>query len=120
MPIRLFGDLVRSLGLITALLAVPTADAFVVASWTGVLRDTAGRPIGEATVRLRSRSGDHGYTATTSASGNFAFTGIVATDYKLSVEAAGNTWYAANAVIRPASERARLQQVTVAGGGHDD
>src|SRR6266478_6083007 len=98
MPIRLFGDLVRSLGLITALLAVPTADAFMVASWTGVLRDTAGRPIGEATVRLRSRSGDHGYTATTSASGNFAFTGIVATDYKLSVEAAGNTWYAANAV----------------------
>jgi len=98
MPIRLFGDLVRSLGLITALLAVPTADAFVVASWTGVLRDTAGRPIGEATVRLRSRSGDHGYTATTSASGNFAFTGIVATDYKLSVEAAGNTWYAANAI----------------------
>ncbi len=98
MPIRLFGDLVRSLGLITALLAVPTADAFVVASWTGVLRDTAGRPIGEATVRLRSRSGDHGYTATTSASGNFAFSGIVATDYKLSVEAAGNTWYAANAI----------------------
>src|SRR5260370_8493278 len=96
MPIRLFGDLVRSLGLITALLAVPTADAFVVASWTGVLRDTAGRPIAEATVRLRSRSGDHGYTAPTSASGNFPFTGIVSPAYKLSLETPGNPCYPPN------------------------
>src|SRR6266849_6020003 len=97
MPIRL-GNLVRSLCLIAALLAVPMANAFVASSWSGVLRDTTGKPIGEATLKLRSKSGDRDYIATTSASGNFAFTGMAATDYELSVEAAGNIWHAANPV----------------------
>jgi len=97
MPIRL-GDPVRSLCLIATLLAVPMAAAFVAASWNGVLRDAAGKPIAEATVRLRSKSGDRDYTATTSANGNFAFAGIVATDYEISVEASGNTWHAASLV----------------------
>ena len=82
-----------------ALLAVPTADALAAASWSGVLRDAAGKPIGEATVRLRSKSANHDYAATTSASGSFAFTGIGATDYDLSVEAAGNTWHAAHSLL---------------------
>ena len=108
MPTRL-GNLVRSLCLIAALLAVPTADAFAAASWSGVLRDAAGKPIGEATVRLRSKSGDHDYTARTSANGNFAFTGIAATDYELSVEASGNTWHAANPVTIKDEEHAHHQ-----------
>jgi Carboxypeptidase regulatory-like domain len=92
------GHVARSLCLIAALMAVPMAGAFGAASWSGVLRDSGGKPIGEATVRLRSRSGDHAYTATTSATGNFAFTGMSATDYELSVEASGNTWHAAQTV----------------------
>jgi hypothetical protein len=97
MPIRL-GDSVRSLCLIAALLAVPMAAASVAASWNGVLRDAAGKPIGEAIVRLRAQSGDHDYTTTTSVNGTFAFAGIVATDYELSVESSGNTWHAASLV----------------------
>jgi hypothetical protein len=92
------GDGVCSLFLLAALLMVPVAEAFVGASWSGVLRDTAGKPVGEATVKLRSKSGSRDYTARTSAAGSFAFTRVLATDYELSVEAAGNTWHAANPV----------------------
>ena len=71
----------RLLCLIAALLAVPMASAFVAVSWRGVLRDSAGKPIGEATVRLRSKIGDRDYAVKTSASGDFAFTGLTATDF---------------------------------------
>src|SRR5437867_1744460 len=90
------GNPVRSLCLLAALLAVPMANAFVSASWSGVLRDAAGKPVGEATVKLRSKSGDRNYTAVTSESGAFAFTGMAANDYEISVETSGNSWRAAN------------------------
>src|SRR5713226_2716939 len=92
------GNPVRSLCLIVALLAVLTAGAFGASSWSGVLRDGVGKPIGEATVRLRSKSRDRDYAATTSASGNFALSGMAATDYELSVEASGNSWHATSLV----------------------
>ena len=88
------GDVVRPLYLIAALAAAPLASAFVAASWSGVLRDYAGKPVSSATIRLHSTAADHDYTATTSGSGNFTFTGIVATNYDLSIEAAGNVWHA--------------------------
>jgi hypothetical protein len=74
------------------------ANAFVAASWSGVLRDAAGKPVGEAKVKLRSKSGDRNYTAVTSESGGFAFTGMAANDYEISVETSGNSWRAANPV----------------------
>jgi len=92
------GNPVRSLCLVAALLAVPMANAFVAASWSGVLRDAAGKPVGEAKVKLRSKSGDRNYTAVTSESGGFAFTGMAANDYEISVETSGNSWRAANPV----------------------
>jgi carboxypeptidase family protein/TonB-dependent receptor-like protein len=97
MSIRL-GNPVRSLWLIIALLAVPTAYALAGASWSGVLRDTVGKPVGDATIRLHSKSGDRDYTATSSANGSFVFTGVAATDYELSVEVSGNTWRAAHSL----------------------
>ncbi len=97
MPTRL-GSPVRSLCLIAIWLTVSTAYALASASWNGVLRDASGKPVGEASVRLRSKSGDRDYTAQTSAAGNFAFTGIAATNYDVSVEAGGNTWHAASPV----------------------
>jgi Carboxypeptidase regulatory-like domain len=93
------GDVVRPLYLIVALVAAPLASAFVAASWSGVLRDYAGKPVSAATIRLHSTATDHDYTATTSGSGNFTFTGIVATNYDLSIEAAGNVWHAATPLI---------------------
>ena len=92
------GNLVCLLCLFATLLAVPTAAAFAATSWNGVLRDAAGKPVGEATVRLRSKSGDHNYTSVTSENGNFAFNGMAASDYELSVEASGNTSHAASPV----------------------
>ena len=92
------GNLVCLLCLFATLLAVPTAAAFAATSWNGVLRDAAGKPVGEATVRLRSKSGDHNYTSVTSENGNFAFNGMAASDYELSVEASGNTWHAVSPV----------------------
>ena len=93
------GDVVRPLYLIAALAAAPLASAFVAASWSGVLRDYAGKPVSAATIRLHSTAPDHDYTATTSGSGNFTFNGIVATNYDVSIEAAGNVWHAATPLI---------------------
>jgi hypothetical protein len=90
--------LARSLCLIAALLGPPLASAFVAASWSGVLRDGAGKPVGEATVRLNSKSRDRKYAARTSATGNFVFVGIAATDYQISVEFAGKRWDTADPI----------------------
>ena len=91
-------DLVRGLCLIATLAVASLAVAFAAASWSGVLRDDAGKPVAEATVRLRAISGDQNYTARTSANGGFALTGVVAGEYRLSVESDGKTWNAGNPV----------------------
>ena len=91
-------NLVRGLCLITTLAAAPLAIAFSAASWSGVLRDDAGKPVAEATVRLRAISRDREYATRTSANGKFVFNAIVAGDYKLSIETAGKTWDVANPV----------------------
>src|SRR5438309_2279656 len=97
MPSRI-GNPVRSLCLVAVWLMVSMAYAFAAASWNGVLRDALGKPVSEASVRLRSKSGDRDYTVQTSAAGNFRFTGIAPTNYDVSVQAAGNTWHTASPV----------------------
>lgn len=72
---------------------IPAAGA--VSSWSGVLRDAAGSPVSEATITLRSSAGkpasgnhaseDPAYRTTTSASGEFTFSGITPGKYELSV-----------------------------------
>src|SRR3984893_6355153 len=99
-----YGDQARSLFLVLAcleiaLLAAPMAKALSGASWSGVLRDAAGSPAGDATVRLRITSGEHDYTARTSSGGEFVFSGLVAGNYELSVTALGKTYNTANPVI---------------------
>ncbi len=73
-------------------LLVPVAGAVALSSWRGVLRDDGGKPVSAATVKLTSATGDRHYQATTTASGEFALSDIVAGDYDLSVESAGKTW----------------------------
>src|SRR5713101_6194774 len=91
-------DLVRGLCLVATLVAASINVACSAASWNGVLRDDAGKPVAEATVRLRAISGDREYATRTSANGKFVFNAIVAGDYKLSIETAGKTWDVANPV----------------------
>jgi hypothetical protein len=97
MPIH-FRDQVRALCLSATLAAASIAGALAAASWNGVLLDHAGKSVGEATVKLRSTSGGRDYTARTLESGKFAFTEIVAGDYRLAVQAEGKTWSMANPV----------------------
>ena len=61
-------------------------------SWTGWLRDGDGRPLRDATVRLKGPDGTVSYSATTSVSGKFAFSGIPAGSYQVSVESAHQVW----------------------------
>jgi carboxypeptidase family protein len=93
------GETLHALCLITALAAATVASAFSLASWRGVLRDNAGKPVGTATVNLSSIGGDRHYSARTSASGEFALVEIVAGDYDLSVESGGKTWGGARPVV---------------------
>lgn len=62
---------------------LPAAGAAL--PWTGVLRDGTGSPVPKATITLRSSSGASAYATTTSASGEFTFSGITPGKYELSI-----------------------------------
>src|ERR1700722_13598970 len=70
-----------------------------IASWHGILRDTAGHVVGDAAIVLHAVSGDREYTVKSSASGQFAFVEIASGSYTLRVTHDGNTWNAANPVV---------------------
>jgi len=63
------------------------------------VRDEAGKPVGEATIRLHLAGGGCDYTARTSASGKFVFAEIGAGNYALSVENSQETWKMADPVV---------------------
>jgi hypothetical protein len=90
MSFRLGKLLFYSLCLIALL--VPVAGAVALSSWRGVLRDSGGKPISAATVKLTSATGGRHYQASTTGSGEFALSDILAGDYDLSVESGGKTW----------------------------
>src|SRR5579864_214273 len=78
------------------LLAVPLAAA-APASWNGLLRGGDNNPVSAATITLHSASGT--FSATTSASGNFAFPNIVPGSYDLSVLVNGTTYKSQTSVV---------------------
>ncbi|MBZ5671791.1 MAG: carboxypeptidase-like regulatory domain-containing protein [Acidobacteriia bacterium] len=90
---------IRSFCLVALGLLVSTPLALGEASWSGTLRDDAGKPVGGAIVSLRSMAGELGYTATTSAAGEFTLAGIAAGSYRLSASAGGKTWKAADPMV---------------------
>jgi hypothetical protein len=77
---------------------IPSLHAFPAASWSGVLRDSAGNPAAMATIRLLDVAGRE-YSTKTSTSGQFAFTAVPVGNYKLTVSAAGKTWVAADPIV---------------------
>jgi len=81
------------------LLFIPLASSHPATSWHSVLRDMAGSPISNATVKLHATTGDFEFTATTSASGEFLFADIAGGTYGLSVNASGRTWKAADPLV---------------------
>jgi carboxypeptidase family protein len=68
-------------------------------SWSGVLRDWAGHPIDSATIKLSAADSNREYSATTSATGQFAFDAVAAGNYTLTVSAAGKIWTASDPVV---------------------
>src|SRR5260370_14460617 len=68
-------------------------------SWSGVLRGSAGNAVGMATVKLVSADRKRDYSATTSASGEFAFTAVAADTYTITGRAAGKIWTGADPMI---------------------
>jgi len=85
--------------LTAVLLAAPVAGALSGGSWNGILKDGSGKSVAEAVVKLHSASGGGDYTATTGADGKFAFAGIAAGAYEVSVKTADKEWRAASAFV---------------------
>src|SRR5258707_10284057 len=81
--------LARAFVFVLVFVHVPFLHCSPADSWRGILRDAAGNPVGMATVKLVSADSKREYSATISASGQFAFAVVAAGDYKLSVSAAG-------------------------------
>jgi hypothetical protein len=75
--------------LLPVLLTVPALATQGISSWNGTLRDSAGKPVSEAVLELRSVPGGSRYSVRTSANGSFVFRGIAAGKYELSVTARG-------------------------------
>ena len=91
--------LIRSLSFLGLLLTIFPARAVPPPSWSGVLRDNSGKPVNSATITLHAVSPDRAYTASTSATGEFAFASIPPGTYELSVSAAGKIWNAPKPIV---------------------
>ena len=81
-----------------ALLAVPGFGTAGRASWSGVLRDFSGNVVPEAVVQLHSLSQGSSYSASTSATGVFAFSQIAAGKYELSVSTGAASFKSSTAI----------------------
>jgi len=68
------------------------------ATWRGVLRDQAGKPVSGATVTLRTVSDLLQYSADTASNGEFLFPDIKIGNYKVAVVAAGRTYSGASSI----------------------
>ncbi len=64
-------------------------------TWSGVLRDSAGKPVAGAKLTLHAPGSDRKYEASTAADGTFAFANLQPGSYALMAEVAGKIWKAA-------------------------
>src|SRR5579863_2298918 len=92
------GNPLRILPLFAILVAAAMGHALAAASWSGVLTDASGKPVGAAIVTLHAASGRRDYSATTAADGTFVFAEIAAGAYDVSVTAADKIWKATGSV----------------------
>jgi carboxypeptidase family protein len=84
---------------VLAFLFIASLHASPPASWTGVLRDSAGNPVDKAAVKLFAVDSNREYSATTSAIGQFAFNAVPAGNYTLTASFAGKIWTASDPVV---------------------
>ena len=84
----------RNFFLFLLLLLATCASSSAAPSWRGVVRDSAGVPVGGAAVVLRATTAHGEFSATTSATGEFLFEKIEPQTYLLSVRSSGKVWTA--------------------------
>src|SRR5260221_4476840 len=82
----------RLLAFLVLVALVFSPSSYSATTWNGILRDSSGKPVGDAKLSLRAGSGNRTYEARTSANGEFAFAGLEAGTYSLAVESAGKSW----------------------------
>ncbi len=88
-----------TVGLLAALSTVSVASPPAAGSWNGLVRDGAGKPVSDATVRLHTSGGGPDYIAQTSANGKFVLGDVGAETYELSVENHQRTWKMADPIV---------------------
>src|SRR5438445_4927239 len=98
MPFR-FREMSRAFFLFLVSLPIPSLYSAPLPSLSGVLRDPGGNPVGKAAVKLIAADSKQEYSATTSVSGQFSFTGIAAGSYTLTVNTGNRIWTAVDPVI---------------------
>src|SRR5437879_13887700 len=91
------GPFARAFILVSGLVLFPSLHCSA-ASWSGVLRDSAGNPVDLATIKLLPANRHRAYSATTSTTGQFVFTAVAAGHYPLTVSVSCKIWTAAAAV----------------------
>ncbi len=102
--------------LIALTIAIQTAIAASGTTWDGSVTDAAGQPLARAIVKLHAFPSGQDYNATTTENGRFAFPGIAAGSYQLSVQLSEREWKASDPfVIR--SESAILISLQLSASG---
>jgi hypothetical protein len=91
--------LVLSIFLAFLLVLAPSIHSSPASSWSGVLRDAAGKPIAGATIKLLAAESKREYSAATSTVGEFAFAGVAAGNYTVTVSEGEKIWTAAEKVV---------------------
>src|SRR5690348_14937041 len=94
-----FREMVRAFFLFLVFLPIPSLYSAPLPSLSGVVRDPGGNPVSKATVKLIAAGSKQEHSVTTSASGQFAFNGILAGNYTLTVNAGNRIWTAVDPVI---------------------
>ena len=103
------------LSLFIFFLGIPPVFALS-AAWSGHLRDSSGKPVNGAVVKLHSEVAGREYTATTTADGEFDFSRLPADRYDLSIRIAGKQWKAESPlVVDKETLAAASLQLTVSG-----
>jgi hypothetical protein len=91
-------------GLLTILVlvisfSVPVVMANSGGSWNGLLRDEAGNPVTDAILKLSNTSTPAEYSATSTTTGKFAFSQILAGAYKLSIQKDQKVWKLTDPIV---------------------
>ncbi len=84
---------------IFVVITFPFAIANSGGSWNGIVRDEAGTPMVDTTIKLHSVSGGAEYTARSMAGGKFSFSEVAPGNYELTVEKDQKIWKLTDRVV---------------------